>query len=100
MGEPIGVIHRPWLAGLTHFDDVNEDFWDVVYSYDHVDGVAEEAIVTVYTDDKNHETLEADPDIERIDNRERAAMRGVIQQVNPFIDERSVEQKLERQGRK
>lgn len=97
MGEPIGEIYRPYLAGLTHFDDINEDYWDVVYSHDHVDGVAESALVTIYTTKKNHDILEADPDIERVDDK--ADLKNKIKSVNDRVDSDKIEKKFKKEGR-
>lgn len=102
-GEPLGIVYRPWLGGLDHFDDDNEDYWEVVYSQAHVDGVHEMAIVGVYTDEVNHEVLADDPDIARVDdltNLQQAktrfarvglgsvkSIKEAIKTINPLFDD-------------
>lgn len=72
-GPPIGEYYMPWLAGI---DDLMEgwksgsddDHWEPVYSDAKTQDIHDSAIVGIYTTDANHAILEADPDIERIDD--------------------------------
>lgn len=108
MGEPLGIVYRPWLGGLDHFDDDNEDHWDVIYSQEHTNGVHERAIVGVYTDEVNHAILEKDPDIIRVDDKKEkpgleikdmaekigisnaTSVDSLVKTVNPYFDERVI----------
>lgn len=73
--EPVGETQVPYLASLPLDPQSPDDpyHWDVVYD-DNGDpdgvtpGTHDKCFVGVYTTETNHQILENDPDIIRVDN--------------------------------
>lgn len=83
-GEPIGEVYMPDFSVLPELIDVyragtDDDYWDVVYSKLDTDGIHDSAVVGIYTTIENHELLEAEPHIKRIDDKpnKKALFRAV-----------------------
>lgn len=75
LDDNIGHAYMPDLSAVPGLVEPprkgeDDDYWKVVTSNDHTDGIFNSYVVKVYTNAENHQTLEGEEHITRIDNKE------------------------------